>query len=371
MQSRFIRPDGHLWNECLSQMPHDFYHMPGHVQLWASQERGEPLAFVAEQGAHRLFVPLIVRPIDTDRTTKNRLYDSTSPYGYPSPLLTSAENEERRVEFLERAIEMLLSSLRERGVVSAFLRLHPLLPLPLEPFRRHGTLVHHGETVFADLMLPEEELWHQTRKQHRRKTNGARRNGYIAEIDHEWSCFEDFFEIYTETMERVNAADYYFFPRQYFRDLKNALKDALHLCVIRINGSVACASLFTEVCGIVQAHLTGARSEYDKDAPTILINDFIRSWAKQRGNYAFHLGGGKGGGSDSLFRFKAGYSKLRSDFYTWRAVVDVDEYEALVRGWEQLAGMELDSHHGYFPAYRTSPLRSDGPAPAAESVSAL
>ena len=162
-------------------------------------------------------------------------------------------------------------------------------------------------------------------------------------MDPSWSCFDEFFAIYTDTMRRVGADDYYFFDRQYFHDLKAALDGALHLSVGRVNGSIACAGLFTEVCGIVQFHLSGLRSEYSEHEPVKLMVDFVRHWAKQRGNRALHLGGGVGGQKDSLFQFKSGFSKLRGDFHTWRAVVDPDAYQALLSQWQERAPTEPDS----------------------------
>jgi hypothetical protein len=80
--------------------------------------------------------------------------------------------------------------------------------------------------------------------------------------------------------------------------------------------------------------------------------DAIRQWAKQRGNRVYHLGGGLGGSKDSLYEFKAAFSKLRADFYTWRAVVNPDAYHNLVAQWEQRSGAQADETDSYFPAYR-------------------
>jgi len=323
---------------------------------------------VSEDGACRFFVPLVIRPIDGAPAISSTLYDASSPYGYPAPLLKGARRESERREFLASAIRMLQLGLRERRVVSAFVRLHPLLPLPPEPFRQHGTLVHHGETVYMDLTQPEEELWDQIRRNHQRRITSAREKGYVAEID-EWAYFDDFYEIYTDTMTRVKASEFYFFSRDYFHELKEALQGGLHLGVARINGSVACAAIFGEVCGIIQGHLAGARSEYNRDSPTVFLNDFIRCWAKKRGNRWYHLGGGRGAGNDALLRFKAGFSKLRSDFYTWRSVLDVEAYEALVRQWERRAGTGADGPSGYFPAYRRELPGPDVPRRTAQAES--
>jgi hypothetical protein len=80
--------------------------------------------------------------------------------------------------------------------------------------------------------------------------------------------------------------------------------------------------------------------------------DFLRRWAKSRGNRVFHLGGGVGGSEDSLFRFKAGFSQQRHPFHTWRMVADETVYRRLVKRWESRHGAEADGLDGFFPAYR-------------------
>jgi hypothetical protein len=206
--------------------------------------------------------------------------------------------------------------------------------------------------VFVDLTQSEETLWSQTRSQHRNKINQARRAGCVAEIDDAWDRFDDFFEIYIETMRRVNASDEYFFPRQYLHSLKDAVEGALYLCVVREGQAISCAGLFSEVCGIVQAHLVGSRLEHGDQDTTKFMFDAVRRWAKQRSNRFFHLGGGRGAEEDSLFRFKAGFSKSLASYHTWRAVANADAYRTLVRQWELRTGTTAEPLDGFFPAYR-------------------
>ena len=158
MHSEFIATDSLLWNRFLSNVGHDFYHLPQYVNLSARQEGGEPCAFVAEQNDCRFMIPLLIRPIDRAIAGgPNILHDASSPYGYPCPLLylgTEREDE----DFLGLAVAALLDGLRERRIVSAFVRLHPLLGPPEGPLRDVGLLVRHGETVSIDLTLPREEI---------------------------------------------------------------------------------------------------------------------------------------------------------------------------------------------------------------------
>jgi hypothetical protein len=358
--AEFIHPESPVWQECLDETPHDFYHMPGYVQLCAESEHGSAEAFVVDDGRHRFFLPLIVRPIKERPAASGELHDAGSPYGYPAPLLTGGNSQAERAAFLDGALQSLLVALRERRIVSLCLRLHPLLPLPREPFCRHGTLVRHGETVFVDLAQSEQELWHNTRPQHRNHINRAIRCGFVAEIDREWTRFDDFFDLYTATMRRVDADPGYFFSRDYFRRLKQALGDSLHLGVVRLGDATVCAGVFSEICGIVQFHLGGRRQETNANAPMKLLTHFARRWAKERGNRVFHLGGGLSAREDSLFFFKSGFSKLRSEFFTWRAVIDDEAYRALVAERFDMANARREAADDFFPAYRQTPRNQGG-----------
>jgi hypothetical protein len=79
---------------------------------------------------------------------------------------------------------------------------------------------------------------------------------------------------------------------------------------------------------------------------------FGREWAKARGNELYHLGGGVGAAKDSLFQFKAGYSKLRGRFSTWRLIIDYEAYrELLALRQIEVAGLQPASSE-FFPEYR-------------------
>jgi hypothetical protein len=242
--------------------------------------------------------------------------------------------------------------LRERRIVGAFVRMHPLLPLPHGPFADRGRLVQHGETVWIDLTLSAEELWRQTRPGHRNEIGRARRSGAAVEIEGTWRHLDDFQRAYTATMHRVGASHYYFFPRDYFHALRDRMPGVFHLCVVRVGDEFACGGLFSEVGGIVQYHLSASRTEFAKHFPSKLMLDFVRGWAKERGNRALHLGGGLGSANDSLLLFKAGFSHLRTPFHTWRAIADEQAYESLRSRWQLRAGSDADALDGFFPAYR-------------------
>jgi len=318
----------------------------------ARYEGGEALAVLVEEAGQRLFTPLIFMPIgqpDSDL----RWSDARSPYGYPTPLLIHSGDEPQRSAFLGRALSAMLDALRQRRVVSLFIRLHPLLPLPQEPLQEFGHLVRHGQTVHMDLSLSDEALLLGMRQSHRRNIHSALRDTDLSfEVDEAWNHADDFFQLYTETMCRVQARDYYFFTQQYFADLRTALGEALHLVLLRQKDRIMLACLVVETAGILQYHLLGRRNDSTDQRLGKLLLAKLAIWGRQRGNRYLHLGGGLGGADDPLFYFKSGFSPLRGDFHTWRVVVDAAAYRALTleRHGEFDAGDEPSQV--FFPAYR-------------------
>ena len=97
----------------------------------------------------------------------------------------------------------------------------------------------------------------------------------------------------------------------------------------------------------MQYHLSGTDERQRSLAPSKLLVDDVRTWARERGNRLFHLGGGLRAREDSLFLFKAGFSRLRGRFETWRVICAPEKYNALAAA----AGGDAGAG-GFFPAYR-------------------
>jgi lipid II:glycine glycyltransferase (peptidoglycan interpeptide bridge formation enzyme) len=272
--------------------------------------------------------------------------DAISPYGYSSALFRGDRN------WVSEAAKALVEVCRENNVVSAFIRLNPLIPIVAEVRTMIGTQVTHGTTIAVDLKLTREELGKQMRPSHRRDIVRLLRNNFIAAVDH-WLAYDQFVAIYRETMDRLNANSYYRFSPDYFARLKTTLGDHLHIVsVCAPDGDLAAAGLFTEINGIVQYHLSGSSGAYGNLAPTKLMLDVAISWAKGENNHVLHLGGGVGGKEDDLFRFKSGFSKNKLPFETWRIITDASKYSELVTTSSGTA----HETQAFFPEYRVPSL---------------
>ena len=357
MRTDILEPGDPRWDAVLSATSHDFYALPGYVALSAQSEGGQPVGVLAEDGDCRLLLPLIVREIPAG-PTGGGWRDAASPYGYPGIVLSAADpNGPAAQAFLDAAMTAVVAALHERGVVSLFVRLHPLLPVDSATLARHGVVVDHGHTVSIDLSRDEADLFSKMRLNHAKNLRRLDRRGFTCELDE--TCRPEtiaaFVDVYTETMDRVDASESYYVDAAYVRDLIAALDGGVAIALIRPGDSeeVAAVGLLTEMGGIVQDHLGGTRSAYLPVSPSKLKIREAAKWAKGRGNRVFHLGGGLGGAEDAIFAFKAGFSPERHVFETLRIVVDQPAYDELTARWAVATGRPAPALNAYFPAYRS------------------
>jgi len=329
-----LEPDDRSWAGTLSRISHDVYHLPEYVRIDAGLTGGTPAAFRYEEAGRVLLVPLVLRPVpDTD------LRDALSPYGYPGPVGDPGPG------FWSRAGQAMAEFLGTRGIITTFVRMHPLLSTPIAALARAGTVVQHGETVSVDLTLTTEQLWQQTHRTHRNQINKARRAGVSIVFD-DWSWFDEWIGAYHATMRRVGATEFYFFTAAHFHRLRAALGDRIHLAAaVSAEGELLGGNLFFAYAGMMHTHLQATRDGSTSYADKLLYDE-VRRWGREHGNTVYHLGGGLGGQADSLFRYKAAFGSGRHPFHTWRVVAD--------RGaFEKLAGVPTpELLTGRFPPYR-------------------
>jgi len=350
MITDFLSPNDRRWRRFLRRARHDTYHLPEYSRVAANYEAGEPVAFYAEDGDQALLMPLLMRELPADLGAPQSWRDVSSPYGYGGPITTHGA----RRDLLHDSLRSLRDLAREHDVMTAFIRLHPFYSMPAVLFEEAGTVVQHGSIVYVDLRKSPEQWQAETRLDHRRNIARLIRLGYTVEMDN-WAAYPEFREVYRATMERHSASDFYFFSDPYFLELRDIVGDHVHLCTVRApEGDVASSGLFFLVDEIAEYHLGGTAEAHFPKAPSKLMFDFVRRWAKERGATILNLGGGVGGAAGSLHRFKSGFSPLAADFHTVRIIFDDDRYRQLTEAAGDLP-RTAEALPGFFPAYRRPP----------------
>lgn len=323
------------WDDALTRPAHhDCYHTWDYHRIAQGSGEGEPVLFEVRLGHGGLLLPLLERPV-----AGSACRDLTSVYGYPSPLTWG----ELAAGEIAQAWERLLAHLGRHGYVSLFSRCHPLLTptLPGEALQRSGPV------VILDLGRPEPEQIGEYRSNHRRDIRKLEHLGVGCRAGRSAGELAHFTANYEATMHGLHAAPYYFFPQRYYRELLEAPGFDTRIYSCRLGGRVICSGLFIFCDEFVQYHLGGTAPEFAHLAPTKLMFDTVRRDAAREGYRHFCLGGGLGCREDSLYHFKAGFSRQTRDFCLIRKILAPEEYQRLSAG--------VPTETRYFPHYRALP----------------
>jgi hypothetical protein len=354
MEIQIIDCQNNLWLQVLQKLRHDVYHLPEYVYLESCRTKTTAEAFLLVDEDRIFFVPYLLQKSDDLEDQKLGItenIDVISPYGYPGILLSEAAVN--TPGFPDLAFQEMKRVFQDKGVCSAFLRLHPILNDNFDRIFSPQTFADSGQTISVDLTLSAEEIWAHTRKGHQSTINKCKRLGFKARMVPFREYIDESISIYQETMNRVDAKARYYFDRQYF-DRLESLGDKIHLGVVELEEEITAACLFFECQGIVQAHLGGTKTKFLPQSPFNLLLDYARFWAKERGNQFLHLGGGVGGNKDSVYAFKSGFSRQQHNFMTLRLIVDKAKYDRLVDLQAKHLNISPEKllQSNFFPAYR-------------------
>lgn len=349
----FLTPHDKKWENILKVVRHDFYHLPQYVALEADWMAAKAIAFFCEHESQIMLLPLIERS-----TPYGFGSDAVTPYGYSSPIFSNCATEKFRIN----ALQCFQDAAQQRGLVSSFIRLHPLIQpslLGVDKLLR-GIWLQDERGFTVDLPLDlDHDIWLSSiASGHRADIKRLMSNGsrFVMNTD---VIIRDFPRIYAQTMQRLNAKSEYQYTPQYFDRLHEALGDKLQCAaVLDADGNVMCAALFTHVDLVVQYHLSATDERFVKLAPMKLVISEMRKWARERSVSYFHLGGGVGGRKDSLFYFKEKFGGQIRFFRTVSAIHNSEIYEKEFQIRASLNESINNRIDGFFPAYRIPVLLS-------------
>jgi serine/alanine adding enzyme len=308
------------WNALLERLgADDVYLRREYVESACRLEPGRP-TFLHAEGA---VFACIVREIGGRA-------DVTTPYGYGGPVAV----DPRAAPVFYDAYE---DWCRQRGVVSTFVRFHPLYAN-----QRYARI--HTEPLGSTIAwrLGEGNLFARLHAHHRRAIRRAQRAELEVTVEGSPGLAE-FVALYERTMARLEADSFYLFGGDYWRALAGV---PCLLVSARRRGELVASVLCFASEPWLHYHL-GASSDEGRrlGASNLVLYDAAR-WGQEQGYELFHLGGGVGGRRDSLFEFKRRFDPGgEREFALGKAVHD----EAVYR---ELAGERGAGLDGFFPAYR-------------------
>lgn len=345
-----------LWDGIVKSFSNwDIYYLSGYARSLELHEISRALLIDFSFGPERLCYPVMEKDIADALEFRgllpsNTWFDWETPYGYGGPLAEAPLSEPAQQAFLEE----LTAVCNERRVVTQFLRFHPLLQNQgiMNKVIQYRTF---KDTIFID--TSHKEVFQQLNPYHRNRVRKAIKSGLTVFTDH-GEHLADFMDIYRETMDRVHAEPYYYFHPEYFSALRKTLSGETVFFYAVLKDEIVAATIFFYNDSFMHYHLSGARTEYLKIAPTNLLIYEAACWAARRGIRQLHLGGGNGG-NDSLFEFKRKFNPAgRLPFYIGRTIFDHDAYQELLR-LRQTTDFHFKPSRSFYIQYRAPRKETD------------
>jgi serine/alanine adding enzyme len=308
------------WNALLARLGRDdVYLAREYVESACRLEPGAP-TFLHAEG---VVFPLILRDFEGRA-------DVVTPYGYGGPV---ASDPAAAPAFYD-AYEQWCG---ERGVLSSFVRFHPL-------YENHRYAAIHTEVLGATIAwrLQGDDLFERLHSHHRRVIRKAQQAELEVRV-RERADLSEFAALYEGTMARLGADAFYLFTPGYWATLRGL---PTLLVEARREGALAASVLCFASKPWLHYHL-GASSDEGRalGASNLVLFEAAR-WGRDQAYELFHLGGGVGARRDSLYEFKRRFDPGgEREFAVGKAIHDEDAYR-------RLAGGESVSFDGFFPAYR-------------------
>lgn len=342
--------------EGLDRRYQDAFLLPGYARAYEGVYGARASLFLFKRGNGLGFHPFLRRPINNlpffqSSTSGQPLFDIITPE-YSGPVILCPEEEKPAFEriFWEEFSE----SCKKEGIVAEFGRLNPYYNA--EPaFLSFIQAKRNRQIVYLDLSSGEKELWAGFSKGNKSSIKKAQKSGITVQRSESAQDIDEFYRLYAQTMKRNQAAEFYYFSQDFFRDLFKQMGKSISLFIATRDGKAVAASIFLHAGDYIHYYFSGSDSDFLELCPNNLLIFTCMEWARKEGYRILSLGGGyHNNGQDSLFKFKSSFSGLRRDFCTYTRIHDKDAYDSLCQKFRSFYKLTQgsDASQGYFPEYR-------------------
>lgn len=295
------------------------------ANIVAAFDKGVARTFRFEENGEYCRFNYVLRDIANDipNIAKNTYFDIVTPFDYGA-----FEYSDERI--LDKAMICFEQTCQEDGVVSGFFRFNPVIAQNYGILGKHLQLNKVQEHVFIDLRGDFEQHFSKRKVRNIRKAQKLKLQFCNSQQ------IDDFYEVYVATMERIGAAQYYYFGRE-------ILSEVMPYCrvfTLRHHNEIASSILVIEDVDDVYYFLGGTDQKYLTSGCNSLLFAEVCRYYKGVKNI-FYLGGGKNG----LHTFKQEFSPQRLPFYVGKKVFSKNVYDELV-------ACSQNYDNDFFPQYR-------------------
>lgn len=327
----FIKYDNvDRWNQIVESFEKcDVYYRCEYAQSFMLNEHGIPYLIYFWHKNFRLCMPVVEKDISEFEAfigliPKDKYMDWNTPYGYGGPV---SNYEKLPLDVQQLFMDELTELALRRNVVSLFVRFHSML----ENHRVCENVITFKsikEVIFMDLATQDDPIV-QMNVKCRNLVRKAEKNGVT--ISHDaGNHIDEFMKLYKDTMDRDQAEEFYYFPREYYTFLNEKMCNETEFFYAHKDGKMIAASIFFYDSNQMHYHLSCSDSEFRSVAPTNLLLYEAAKWGQKNGIKTLLLGGGVEA-EDGLFHFKKQFNRNgKIGYYIGGNIFDDDRWNELL-----------------------------------------
>ena len=218
------------------------------------------------------------------------------------------------------------------------------------PMHKYVDVKYIRKTTAVNLNFDIEVIRSNYSSMTQRNINKAEKNCVSCiEVEKIESNINIFIDLYTETMDRNNASNFYYFDLELISAmLKESRFVSSHLLFAHFEGRVVSAVILY-LCGeMAHYHLGASKNEFLYLKPNNKLFDYMIHYSKENGAKILHLGGGYDE-NDGLFAFKSSFTNNNHfEYFLGKKVFNYGKYNELINYYSKKNILS----NSYFPIYR-------------------
>jgi len=317
----------------------DIYYSKEYISLYLKEDE-EVFEFEYKENDFIFYNIAIKRQIVkiVNQIINDGYFDLETAYDYGGFYLNTEDEE-----FLEKAFEKYNNKCEEEKIIAEFIRFHTFNNFPLKYSKFLDMNIYDRDVVYIDLLLSKEERWN---------TYSSNTRNILRKCEKELTFMKSnnldkFIELYEKTMDKNNAGDFYYFPKDYYKQLLE--NNDIELYEVQREDEVISSAFFMFSGEFGHYHLSANNYDMRQYNANYFILDQIFEIAKQKNKKYFHLGGGTTNQKDdTLLKFKQKFSKLSKLFYISGKIYNDEIYSKYKKIWEEQSQEDVR----YFLKYR-------------------
>lgn len=342
------------WTRALRQQNCDVYYELDFLRAAQAGENGQIHLALFENAQGVVVYPFVLHLVDhnsANGASKGTYYDIVNVFEYGGPLVVCepSTSEAGYQELLGAFDQPFGEWCHEQGVITEFVRLHPMLGNHLACTATYE-VNHVKNHVTIDLQRSEDEILASMSRSCRRNIRRAQSQDYVFRHG-DASLADHFAELYNAEMDRLAADEAYRFRNEYFgrmADLPSHL-GSMEFLQDQL-GQTINTMIVLHGTDYAYYHLSAKNRAHpvEVSGSELLIFD-VACRMKRSGRKFFHLGGA-GISQTGLLEFKRRFSPNVAAAFHARKIRSPKIYEAWYRKATDSGDPRIDS--GFFPFYR-------------------